>query len=357
VGTAGETPPSPWVTLGYLNTTGITIQTPQTLAGLNLASNSPSGAPHIITTTQNSASGQQAQPDADLGTTATLRWPRYGSQDAMVNIHSSTNFNNGQNVNLLSQTVTIGAASVDPLDGQVHLRFVFAPVLQNPAHTPSQQPYYFIQVTDITQNVIAYSQFGFGGQPGIPWQSINSGLSTEIDYTDWQLVDVPGNSSTGLFAMGDQVQIMVMASGCEPGGHFGEIYVDGVGTAPPGIFINGSAPASVSGPQNITYDMVVRNNSAAPETGVVVSFTTPPSTTFQSLIQPLGFVCTPLAVGQAGTVTCTSFSPFAAGAGTGLSVTVGINSGYTGSIVFSSYSVSSTQERTILGNQLTTVVQ
>jgi len=275
----------------------------------------------------------------------------------MVNLHSSSTYSNGQNVNSLSQTITIDSASVDPMDNQVHVRFVFAPVMQNGSHTETQQPYYFIQVTDVTQNVIAYSQFGLIGQPGVPWQSITNATLGVLEYTDWQLVDVPGNSNTGLFAAGDQVLIEVLASGCQPGGHYGELYVDGIGVAPPGIFISGSAPAGVSVVNTIAYDMVFRNNSAAAESGVVVNFTTPPNTTFQNFLPPAGYVCTTPAVGQAGTLTCTGFSPLPSGNGEGLSVTVGINSGYTGTIVQGNYSVSSTQESTILGNQLTTVVQ
>ncbi|HWZ50446.1 MAG TPA: hypothetical protein VNW54_03180 [Granulicella sp.] len=345
-------PPAPWAVQTFLNTTGFTPQTPQTYAGLNLVSGGK-GA----TTIQNSPTGQQSQIDPDLGPTASLRWPRYQNQDAMVNFHSSSVYSLSQNANSLSQTFTLNTASIDPLDGQVHLRFVLAPVLQNPLHTETQQPYYFVQVTDLSQNRVVYSQFGVSGQPGVPWKSISTASPTEIDYTDWQLIDVPGNLTNGQLMFGDQLQVLVLASGCQPGGHFGEVYVDGVGMAPPGIFINGSAPATTSATQPLTYSMVYRNSSAITETGVTVNFTTPPNTTFQSIVPGAGLVCATPPVGASGTVSCTVVNPMSAGSAGTLAVKLAINPGTTGSIVFSNYSMSSTQETTILGNQLTTVLQ
>ena len=49
-----------------------------------------------------------------------------------------------------------------------------------------------------------YSDFNLSGA-GIPWKTINGGTANEIDYTDWQLVDVsPGASG---IAMGDSVTL------------------------------------------------------------------------------------------------------------------------------------------------------
>jgi len=61
--------------------------------------------------------------------------------------------------------MTIGAGDVDPAD-QVHIRFVFVPVLDG-NHSSAEQSYYFIQVTNITQSTILYTNFGPGRRAGL----------------------------------------------------------------------------------------------------------------------------------------------------------------------------------------------
>src|SRR5438477_557527 len=84
---------------------------------------------------------------AHLGAGQSLRWPRYGNKCAVVNQNGSQ-----QNVNSMSQTMTIAAGDVDPADALVHVRFVAAPVLQNPQHQAFQEPYFFVQLTNVTKN-------------------------------------------------------------------------------------------------------------------------------------------------------------------------------------------------------------
>jgi hypothetical protein len=287
-GAAGSVPAN-WTVTSNIND-GITVQTPQTLAGLDLAAGGKG-----LTTTLVSATGPQTQTDPDLGAGASLRWPRFGNQCAIVNQHSSTNFmtggtNNGQNVNTMAQTMTIAAGDVDPTDGQIHVRFVVAPVLQNPAHAANQQPYYFVQLTNLTKGgAILYQDFNLSGAAGIPWQKINPGAATEIDYTDWQLVDIaPGTTKLG---MGDMVELQIIASGCALGGHFGEIYVDGVGSTVPGLFVSGTGPTQANAGTDITYTLTYENGAATGATGVVVTFNTPPQTTYFSINAP-GLTCT-----------------------------------------------------------------
>ncbi|MCX5744775.1 MAG: hypothetical protein NT062_19985 [Proteobacteria bacterium] len=127
-GTTGLVPPAPWALTTYANSNGgDTILTPQTRAGLNL------GAGGVALTTT-IASSNAAQ--ADLGNGASLRVCRYGAKCAQVNFHSSNDFNNGQSVNSLTQTMAVTNADIDPNDNIVHVRFALAPVLENPAHTP-----------------------------------------------------------------------------------------------------------------------------------------------------------------------------------------------------------------------------
>jgi hypothetical protein len=342
-GAAGSSPPS-WTVVSYINN-GITVQTPQTYAGLNLTAG---GA--LITTEINGVN----QPDPDLGNTASLRWPRYGAQAARVNFHSNNAGGHGKNVNSLAQTMTIGAGDVDPSDGQIHVRFAIAPVLQNPGHPLDQQPYYFVTLSNVTQSTTLYSDFNLSGQPGVPWKTINGGTNQEIDYVDWALVDI--SPSNGSIAMGDSVKLEIIGAGCSLGGHFGEVYVDGVGVTIPGLYVSGKGPAQANAGANIAYALTYKNGAAMAETGVTIDFTTPPNTTFQSIVPPVGASCVTPAVGAAGVITCTFAGPVAAGATGGFSISVAIDPAATGSIVAGTYDIFSTQETPLLGNKITTLI-
>src|SRR5581483_10355597 len=95
-------------------------------------------------------------------------------------------------------------------DNQIHIRLVVAPVMQDPNHTTTQQPYVFIQVIDLTQaGKVLFTQFLLPNSDNAAWQRINPGTSNEIDFTDWKLIDV--NGATAGMSMGDQVQITVLA--------------------------------------------------------------------------------------------------------------------------------------------------
>jgi uncharacterized repeat protein (TIGR01451 family) len=350
-GTTG-TPPPDWVIAPFING-GITVQTPQTYAGLDLM---PGGK--SLTYTLVSGTGPLTQPDSDLGTAASLRWPRYGNQCVIVNQHSSTNFTtngtkNGQNVNVMSQTMQIAAGDVDPADGKVHVRFVVAPVLQNPAHMANQQPYYLVQLIDLTQgNALLYSDFNLSGAPGIPWKTIAS-PSGEIDYTDWQLVDI--SPTNGSLAMGDMVELQIVAAGCSPGGHFGEIYVDGVGSTVPGLFVSGTGPAQVNPCGNITYTLTYENGGTTPAAGVQVIFNTPPQTTFVSDTAPAGVVCSGLIPLATGALTCNVAAPLAAGASGSFQITVAESCIATGIITAGDYSVQATGVTPLLGPHINTI--
>ena len=330
IGAAGSVPAAPWTVQTFINP-GITVQTPQTRAGLNLA---PGGAARTVILS--TAAGPMSQTDPTLGAAASLRWPRYGNQCAIVNGQGT---GNNRNVNSLSQTMTVGAGDVDPSDGKIHVRFAVAPVLQNPVHTAVQQPYYMVQVTNVTQgNALIYSDFNLSGA-GITWKTLVVGGVT-VDYTDWQLVDVaPGGTAIN---QGDQLKLEIIAAGCSLGAHFGQIYVDGVGATVPGVNVEATGPAQANACSNITYTLDYKNGSAAAETGVVVDFTTPTQTTYQSISAP-GLACVTPAVGAAGTVTCT-VGNLAAGASGSFTVTVNIGCAATGTIVAGNYDIHSTQE-------------
>jgi uncharacterized repeat protein (TIGR01451 family) len=339
-GVATMAPPAPWAVQTSLNP-AITVQTPQTLGGLDLA---VGGVAKTIIVS--SAGGPGTQADPDLGAAASLRWPRYGNQSALVNQEGKN-----KNVNALSQTMTVGATDVDPSDGLVHVRFAVAPVLQNPVHLADEQPYYFVQVTDVTTSAVLYSDFNLSGA-GISWKKINAGLATEIDYTDWQLVDV--SSGSAKIAMGDMVSLEIIGAGCSLGGHFGEIYVDGVGPVIPGISVEAAGPAQANPGGSLTYTFTYKNGAAAAETGAIVTIATPASTTFAS-ISATGLTCTTPVAGTAGTITCT-IGNLPSGASGTFTVTVTVSTTATGTVLEGTYQIQSDQETPLDGPAVRTLI-
>jgi uncharacterized repeat protein (TIGR01451 family) len=335
-GTAGAAPGTPWATATNLNK-DIDVLTPETLAGLQLQTGGTANT-FILAGTN--------LPDADLGLTASLRYCRYNNRCAIVNQHG-----NDQNVNSLTQSMTIAAGDVDPADGLVHVRFTVAPVLQNPAHQADEQPYYFVQVTDTTKGTILYSDFNLSGA-GIAWIRVNPGAANEIDYTNWQLVDVaPGASGV---AMGDTVKLDVIGAGCAIMQHWGEVYLDGVGPVIPGLNVEGTGPAQANPGSDITYTFTYKNGGTVAATGTTIDITIPTGTTFQSFTPPAGATCTTPAVGGTGTIVCTFAGAIAAAASGTFTLTVQIDAATTGIVTESNYQIQSTQETTLVGPPINT---
>jgi len=103
----------------------------------------------------------------------------------------------------------------------------------------------------------------------------------------------------------------------------------------------------------LTYTFNYQNEGGSTATNVVLNFTTPPNTTFQSLVAPFGFVCTTPTVGTAGTVNCNA-GTLTSGATGSYSVTVGVSSTYSGTVTLRNYSIASDQETTLLGPPVVT---
>lgn len=238
--------------------------------------------------------GAAAFPDGPL--TAPLQ----GRYSANVNHRGSGNKAGG-----ISQTATMTLADVDPTDNKLHIRMAVAPVIQDGGHAPSAQAYFFVEVTNITKGKQLFQTFNFANQPGVPWQTIGS-----YQYTGWQAIDVaPGN---GFLDVGDQVKVEVLASGCNAGGHSGEVYVDSIGPFFPGLLVSAVGPTTALAGSDVTYTYTYSNTSGVTVTDAVVDAVTPQTksssttvvdTTFKSLNAP-GAVCTTPAVGATGTVSC-----------------------------------------------------
>ncbi|MEW6432682.1 MAG: Ig-like domain-containing protein [Myxococcota bacterium] len=279
---------------------------PATVADLALAAggtNLTSIVTHPVPESQPPA-GLTAMPGVPM-------WPKFGTATAVVNQQGQS-----RNVNSIRQSYTTTSADVDPADGKIHVRWVLAPILENPNHTEQQQPYFFVVLRNTTAPRAGdlFSSFNFSNSPGTPWKAQGTTL-----YTDWTIFDVaPGNTR---LQVGDTLELEVYAAGCSLGGHWGEVYVDGFGAFFPGLSVSKSAPSQVNVDSDITYSFLVKNNTTGAVPNVIVDEVLPADTTFVSLSAPPGAVCTAPPVGGTGTVEC-DFGWMNPGASTTFQVTV-----------------------------------
>jgi uncharacterized repeat protein (TIGR01451 family)/uncharacterized protein (TIGR03382 family) len=317
---------SSWSVSVYWNN-GIANYPPQSLDDLGLeACPSTAHADCVnLTTVMTSAAPESQQisgPPMGTVSLASPRWPKFGRSSAVVNYGGFR-----RNVNSLKQQYTTTASDVDPSDGTIHARFALSPQLQNPGHPAAQQPYFYVVLRNLTKGTTLYQTFNYSNQVGIPWQSYtpgspgapsappwgNSGTldvttaptyaNSPVLYTDWQVFDVaPGNAALWI---GDTIEIQVVAAGCSPAGHWGQVWVDGFGAMLPSLSIAGTAPQWVPANTDLTYTFTVENATSLVARNVVATEVLPANTTFVSMVQPTGLTtttpCTVPAVGAAGT--------------------------------------------------------
>lgn len=343
----GATPPTAWTTGYFLNSNGFagtTSTPPATFAALSLAAGGVA-ATYVVGGTTSS------QVDPDLGSGQSFRFPLYGSRAARVNYKDTSVIGKNKNANVMQQSMVVSAGDVDPLDSQVHVRFAVAPVLENPAHNYNEQPYYFVQLENVTRGTVLYGDFNSAGQAGVPWKtttSIVTGNSTL--WKDWSLVDVaPGPTA---LAIGDTVKLTVVASGCKLGGHFGRVYVDGLGPQVPGLMTWATGPQSVNAGGNVTYTIYYRNGATTSSVGTTIDFATPPQTTY---VSTTGSSCSGVSASAAGTLTC-ALGTLAPGAAGSFTVTVATASTATGSIVNGNYAIGAVNASRLVGPRITTTV-
>ena len=122
----GTQPPTSWSETTNLNP-GITDTRPaaQTQASLNLIAGGVK-----LTETVGSDAGALTATDPDVP----LNYPFVGIRAARVNSLGGATDGKNNNVNSIDQTMTVTVNDVDPGDGNVHIRMVIAPVLENPGH-------------------------------------------------------------------------------------------------------------------------------------------------------------------------------------------------------------------------------
>lgn len=151
-----------------------------------------------------------------------LMLPRAGAFTARVNDSPG-----GANINAIRQSDVVTAADRDPADGRLHVRFSYAAVLENPSHAPSQQPFFFVRLRNVTKGTTLFEDFTFANQPGktfitttvsfSPWTATASFINVDILVADADL--------------GDTLQIEAIGADCSLGAHGGYVYLDGFGSA------------------------------------------------------------------------------------------------------------------------------
>lgn len=284
-------------TIGHWHNPG-TIPTfpPQTVTDLGLTADSTnSWSPSVLTDVVGNGS------DTNVG--GAVRFPLFGLKSARINYAGNSN-----RASSIYQKATMAVGDIDPSDGKVHIRFAIAPVLENPGHGDNQQPYFFVEVRNVTKGTQLFRTFNFSNQSGVPWQTVGG-----YQYTNWQSIDIgPG---PGVLDVGDQVEVTIIASGCGPGGHEGHVYVDsGQGlTTLPGPFVTGTGPQYAVAGGSITYNYHYNNGGTAamPNTKLTIvspqDNTTPVASRQNLRVVPASVTaagCTYTTAGTVDTVTC-----------------------------------------------------
>lgn len=193
-----------------------------------------------------------------------LKLPRWGGKALRIGGVG------GRKASSIEQTATMNVADIDPIDNKIHVRFAMAPVMNDPNHSKPNQPFFFVQIFNVTKNKELFYTFNFSNQPGIPWQT-----SGNYKYTDWQGFDIaPGN---GLLDVGDQIKMIVYVANCSDGGadHTAVVYLDAVGAFMPGLSVHAVGPSSTQPGANITYTYNYINGSGVYALGTKVQITTP----------------------------------------------------------------------------------
>jgi hypothetical protein len=115
---------------------------------------------------------------------------------------------------------TVTQRAVVPAAGRPQIRFRWAAVLEDPRHTPEDQPYVEVSVRNVSRGVDLYRQRFYTDDPLFSgWTSYRNGQWKAIP---WQTVVVSGLSQYS----GDEVELRIEGADCGRGAHGGTVYLD-----------------------------------------------------------------------------------------------------------------------------------
>lgn len=124
---------------------------------------------------------------------------------------------NGYHVTRVSQKAKV------PNSTNPQLKFYWAAILEDPKHTPDDQPYVDVIVRDVTKATELYRRRFYTGDPKWKgWKEYSDGGST-WKAISWQTVVV---TDLAKYA-GDEVELSVEGADCGLGAHGGYVYLDG----------------------------------------------------------------------------------------------------------------------------------
>ncbi|MBZ4194411.1 MAG: InlB B-repeat-containing protein [Candidatus Contendobacter sp.] len=163
---------------------------------------------------------------------------QYGTHVAQINGNNANgSIGDKYAVSSITQTAQVAFTDVDPIDLQIHIRFAWNAVLEEPGHLPADQPFFFIAIENKTKSTTLYQVFKFADPNDPIWTLVSgsivySGHVTWL-YSDWQIFD-QGFPSNDL-APGDQIKITAIVGGCAQSGHGGYVYLAGFGSNIPRV--------------------------------------------------------------------------------------------------------------------------
>ncbi len=159
--------------------------------------------------------------------------PYAGNDSAVVNYLGSMNtFNN--NMNKLSQSGLVGVGDVGT-DGNYHIFFAYAPVLDKGTHTPQDQPFMHVKLIRVrsgSPDKVLFDKFSYPDDGNPNWKI--SPAKSSVKYMPWQVYDL--TYAPAELGPGDTLTLEIVAAGCAyyQGAHWGYVYVDEFGPiAPP----------------------------------------------------------------------------------------------------------------------------
>lgn len=309
---------SGWKLEGFLNY-GLKSSLPSKYADIDFSVSAPTYS------TVTSITG--SDPDVPA-----IKFPKFGKKTAVVRGVA------GAHLDRISQQIKLSATDIDS-DGYYHIRFAYAPVAENPGHSPDEQPFFFVGVNK--SGVSLYSKFYFA-KNALPWLSTPGGVL----YMDWQYVDI--SSKDVAMADGDTIEVVVVASGCSQGGHAARVYVDGFGSK--ALFIEKTADNDLLyAGDNLTYTFQYANIGSTAISDVVVKETLPVNTAFVSLSDPVR--CSM----AAKVVTCNLGALNPGDEGT-FDVTVNVDPAAVGTVLNDTYTIEGASYPPVTGAPVTTKI-
>ena len=168
---------------------------------------------------------------------------------------------------------------------------------------PTQQPYYFVQVTNVTKNTLLYTDFNLSAQAGVPWKTINGGtpqrgrLRRLVPRRRRRPAPRASRWATRSSSRSSRAAAPSTPTSARS---------TSTASAPtiPGLFVSGTGAGARRTPalehHRTTCTVQRQRLRALRRPGWCIDFTTPPGTTFQSFTAPAGATCVAPAVGTRG---------------------------------------------------------